>query len=98
MCLLPVFSYAFKKSKTVIIFKNSFIKINIFYLFNKINWIALYVNGDNVTYFDGFEAELIPKGIKKFIGNENILINTYEIQAYDSIMCRYFVLDLLILC
>ena len=26
----------------------------------------------------------------KFIGNKNIIINIYRIQAYDSIMCRYF--------
>ena len=27
--------------------------------------ITLYVNGDNLTYFDGFGAEHIPKDIKK---------------------------------
>ena len=27
-------------------------------------WIALYVNGDNVTYFDSFEIEYILKNIK----------------------------------
>ena len=25
------------------------------------NWIVLYVNGDNVTYFDSFGVEHIPK-------------------------------------
>ena len=25
------------------------------------HWIALYVNGDNVTYFDSFGVEYIPK-------------------------------------
>ena len=29
------------------------------------HWIALYVNGDNVTYFDSFGVEHIPKEIKK---------------------------------
>ena len=33
------------------------------------NWIALYVNGGNVTYFGSFEVEHSPKEIKKFIGN-----------------------------
>ena len=33
------------------------------------NYIALYVNGDNATYFDNFEIEDIPKEIKIFIGN-----------------------------
>ena len=32
------------------------------------HWIALYVNGNNVIYFDSFEVEHIPKQIKKFIG------------------------------
>ena len=54
------------------------------------HWIALYVNAENVTYFDSLRVEHISKEIKKFIGNENIIINTYRIQAYDSIMCGYF--------
>ena len=32
----------------------------------------------------------IPKEIRKFIGNKNIKTNIFRIQAYDSIMCRYF--------
>ena len=44
----------------------------------------------NVTYFDSFGVEYIPKEIKKFIGNKNIIANIYRIQAYDSIMCGYF--------
>ena len=31
------------------------------------HWIALYVNAENVTYFDSFEAEHVPKETKKFI-------------------------------
>ena len=27
------------------------------------HWIALYVNAENVTYFDSFEVEHIPKEI-----------------------------------
>ena len=52
------------------------------------HWIALYVNAKNVTYFDSFGVEHIPKEIRKFIGNKNIT-NIYRIQAYDSIMCGY---------
>ena len=33
------------------------------------NWIVVYPNGDNVT---NFQAEYIPKEIKKSIGNKNI--------------------------
>ena len=51
---------------------------------------ALYVNANNIVYFDSFEVEHIPKEIKKFLGNKNIITNIYRIQAYDSIMCRYF--------
>ena len=43
--------------------------------------IALYVNNDNVTYFDSFGVEHILKGIKKFIGTKNIITNIYRIQA-----------------
>ena len=48
------------------------------------------MNRNNATYFDSFEVEHIPKEIKAFIGNKNIITNTYRIQAYDSIMCAYF--------
>ena len=54
------------------------------------HWIDLHVNAENVTYFDSFGVENILKEIKKFIGNINIIRNTYRIQAYDSIMCGYF--------
>ena len=53
-------------------------------------WIALYVNDNNVTYFDSFGVEHIPKQIRKFIGNKNIITNIYRIQAYESVMCGYF--------
>ena len=45
------------------------------------HWIALHSNNDNATYFDSFGVEHIPKEIKKFIGNENIMTNIYTIQA-----------------
>ena len=67
------------------------------------HWIALYVNCSNVTYFDSFGVEYIPKEIKKFRDNKNITTDFYRIQEYDSIMSGYksiglLVLDLLILC
>ena len=43
-----------------------------------------------VTYFDSFGIEHIPKEVKKFIGNRNMISNIYRIQNYDSIMCGYF--------
>ena len=59
--------------------------------------INLYVNGDNVTYFDSFGVEHVPKKSQKLIGNKNIIIDIYRIQAYGSIMDT-FILHLLILC
>ena len=50
----------------------------------------MYVNDNNVTHFDSFGVEYIPKESKKFIGNKNIGTNIYRIRAYDSIMCGYF--------
>ena len=56
------------------------------------HWFALYVDlkNNDVTYFDSFRVEHIPKEIKTFIGNKNIKTNIFRIQAYDSIMCGYF--------
>ena len=53
------------------------------------HWVALWVN-NNVTYFDSFGVEHIPKEIIKFFENRNIKINIFMIQAYDSIMCGCF--------
>ena len=50
----------------------------------------MYVHNDDVTYFDSFGVEHIPKEIKTFINNKNIKTNIFRIQAYDSIMCEYF--------
>ena len=46
------------------------------------HWIALYVNTENVTYFDSFGVEHIPKEIRKFIGNKNIKTNIYKNVIY----------------
>ena len=51
---------------------------------------ALDVLNNDVTYFDSFRVEHTPKEIKVFIKNKNIKTNIFRIQAYDSIVCRYF--------
>ena len=51
-----------------------------------------------MTYFESSAAEYISKENKNFIDNKNITININRIQVYYSMMCGYFVLDLLILC
>ena len=48
------------------------------------------MNANNIVYFNSFEVKHIPKEIRKFIGNKNIITYIYRIQAYDSIMCEYF--------
>ena len=50
----------------------------------------MYVHKNDVTYFDSFGVEHIPKEIKAFINNKNINTSIFRIQAYDLIMCGYF--------
>ena len=40
--------------------------------------------------FDIFGVKRIPEEIKKFIGNKNIQVNIFRIQANNSAMCGYF--------
>ena len=55
------------------------------------HWVALYVVNNNVTYFDSFGVEHIPKEIKAFIEPSlSMTTNIFRIQANDSIMCGYF--------
>ena len=54
------------------------------------HWITLSVKNNEITYFDSFGVEHIPKEIKAFIKNKNVKRNIFRIQAYDSIMCGYF--------
>ena len=62
------------------------------------HWVAFYVGraspndvkNNDVTYFDSFGVEHIPKEIKTFIGNKNIKTSIFRIQAYDLTMCGYF--------
>ena len=55
----------------------------------------MYVNGNNLMYFDSFGIGHIPKEkkIKKSknsLEKKNIITNIYRIKAYDLIMCGYF--------
>ena len=47
------------------------------------------MNGNNVPHFDTFGVEHIPNEIKKLIGNKNITMSIYRIQANDLAMCGY---------
>ena len=54
------------------------------------------MQNNNVTYFDSFGVEHIPKEIRAFINNnKNIITNIVPIQAYDLIMCGYFCIGLI---
>ena len=44
----------------------------------------------DAIYFDSFGVEHVPKEIKKFIANKNIIANIYWIQIYNLLMCEYF--------
>ena len=48
------------------------------------------MNRDNVTYFDSFGVDYIPKELKKYIGKKNIAKKVYRIQANDSTIFGYF--------
>ena len=50
------------------------------------HWVASY-GQNNVTFFDSFIIEHIPKEIKTFVSYKNIKTNIFRIRAYDSIMC-----------
>ena len=54
------------------------------------HWMALYVQNNEVIYFDSFGVEHVPKEIKKFIGHRNIKTNISRIHADNSMMCGYF--------
>ena len=54
------------------------------------HWIALYTSNNNVSYFDSFGVEHIPKEIKTFINKSTTITNIFRTKAYDSIMCGYF--------
>ena len=54
------------------------------------HWLALYVRNNDITYFDSFGVEHIPKEIKTFIGLSSLIKTNIRIQAYDSIISGYF--------
>ena len=53
-------------------------------------WIALFCNRSKIVYFNSFDVEHVPEGIKGFVGNKNIITNIFGVQANNSVMCRYF--------
>ena len=64
-------------------------KFNGVYSRNNLHKIKDGAYAINLDELNIFGAEHIPKEMKKFIGNKNILTNIYRIQTYNSIMCGY---------
>ena len=60
------------------------------YSYIETHLIVLYVLNKNVTYFEIFGVEHVPKEIKTFVWNKNLKTNIFKTQAYDSIMYEYF--------
>ena len=54
------------------------------------HWIALFCNRNEIVYFDSFGVEHIPEEIKEFVGNKNIKVNVFRVQANGSVMCGNF--------
>ena len=54
------------------------------------HWVALYVNNNNVTYFDGFGVEHIPKEIKAFI-SRSLSITTNIFRVYNVRTFLYWI-------
>ena len=50
----------------------------------------MYALSNNVTYFDSFGIEHVPKKSKMFIDKSIIIGNIFRIQAYNSLICVYF--------
>ena len=60
-------------------------------IFNKDGaYIINLEKNDNVTYFDSFGIEYIPKEITKLINDKSIKSNIFRIQSLNSILCGYF--------
>ena len=55
------------------------------------HWIALYLFTNNVTYFENFGVEHIPREIETFIDKSTVVCKyIFKIKTYDSIICGYF--------
>ena len=40
-------------------------------------WITLLFNRSKIVYFNGFGVKNVPEGIKKFVGNKNVIANVF---------------------
>ena len=47
----------------------------------------------NVTYFDSFPVEYIPKEIRKLVRTKNMITNIFRMQTYDWIVYEYICIE-----
>ena len=59
--------------------------------------MTIYVKGDNVPYFYSFGVQYIPNENQKFISNKILKQDICLIQAFDSIMSKYFCIEFIFL-
>ena len=59
------------------------------------HWIALFCNRNEIVYFDSFGVEHVPEEIKEFVGNKNMIVNIFRVQANDSVICGYFCIEVI---
>ena len=78
----PKFNGAYSRDNLPEIKDAAYVVINLDEYFDICTpWVALYVKNNDITYFDSFEVEYIPKEIIKFIGSKNVIANIFRIQA-----------------
>ena len=53
------------------------------------NCLTLFCNKSEAVYSDSFGVEHVFEEIKEFAGNENVIANIFQLQANNSIICRY---------
>ena len=54
------------------------------------HWIALYVKINDITYFDSFDIEHIPKEIINLLIIKTLKQTFWEYKHTNSIMCGYY--------
>ena len=68
----PRFNGVYSRDNLPKTIKNGAYVINLDeYLDSGTHWIALCIKDNEITYFDSFGVEHVPKEIKKFIGHKN---------------------------
>ena len=55
------------------------------------HWVALYIQNNDVTYFDSFGVEHIPKKIRRIISNKHIKTSIFRIQVVCGYFCTGFI-------